>query len=188
MNREGPRLESLLHRLTQCPAELHQQCGRSSDLTIALVADLLRSWQPTFIPTNELLALRECDESTWGMVAVVVWLLKDDWFSEQEQLVPGVRELFASQRMFALAGLVRPEVLVGDPDRREELVRLMLAQLDLRPAGETLAQANDRLMTLDSVERRRILEATLAAEKRAREVREAMAKARAQESASRYGE
>ncbi len=46
----------------------------------------------------------------------------------------------------------------------------------------------DRLNTLDSVERKRILEATLAAEKRAREVREAMARAKAQESASRYGE
>jgi hypothetical protein len=44
------------------------------------------------------------------------------------------------------------------------------------------------MTTLDSVERQRILRKTLAAEKRAREIREAMARAKAQESASRYGE
>ena len=60
--------------------------------------------------------------------------------------------------------------------------------MGLRPKGESIEQANDRRQTLDSVEREGILRATASAERRAREVREAMAKKQALESASRYGE
>jgi hypothetical protein len=87
-----------------------------------------------------------------------------------------------------LVELVRPEKFISDPDRREELVRSCLAQCGLRPQGETQSQAADRLTTLDSAERDRVLRATAAAERRAREIREAMARKQAQESASRYGE
>jgi hypothetical protein len=51
-----------------------------------------------------------------------------------------------------------------------------------------LATASDRLASLNSIERKRILQETADAEKRAREIREAMAAAKAQEAASRYGE
>jgi hypothetical protein len=56
------------------------------------------------------------------------------------------------------------------------------------PLGETIEQSMDRKSTLDSVERQRILQETAEAERRAREVREAMARKQALESASRYGE
>ena len=73
-------------------------------------------------------------------------------------------------------------------DRREELVRMLLASIDVRPAGETIEQSLDRKATLDSVERSEAMQSTIAAEKRAREIREAMARKAASESASRYGE
>jgi hypothetical protein len=68
------------------------------------------------------------------------------------------------------------------------LARMCLAALGLRPMGETLEQAQDRMSTLDSTERQRLLRATAEAERRAREVREAMARKQALESASRFGE
>ena len=61
-------------------------------------------------------------------------------------------------------------------DRREELVRVLLASIDVRPAGETIEQSFDRKATLDSVERSKVMQATIAAEKRARKIREAMAR------------
>jgi hypothetical protein len=78
--------------------------------------------------------------------------------------------------------------LLADADRREEFVRRLLLNMNLRPAGETEAQASDRLQTLDSAERQRVLRAAAKAEHRAREIREAMARAAAQDAASRYGE
>jgi hypothetical protein len=75
---------------------------------------------------------------------------------------------------------------VQDPDRREELVRVVLAFLHFRPADETVAQATDRLSSISGAERKRLLEASRAAEKRAREIRAALAKKEAEESADKW--
>ena len=61
-----------------------------------------------------------------------------------------------------------------------------LARLGLRPAGETIAQAQDRLTTLSSAERQRVMRAARAAEERARAIREALVRKAAQESADKY--
>ncbi len=82
-----------------------------------------------------------------------------------------------------LAELVKAPQLIADSDRREELSRLCLKALDLRPAGETAAQAQDRLTTLNTAERQRVVAAARAAEERARQIREAMAKKAAEEAA-----
>ena len=86
-----------------------------------------------------------------------------------------------------MAALVRAEQFVDDPDRREELSRAALAALGLGRSGETEPQARDRRTTLDSVERHAVLQKTRAAEERARQVREAMARKAAREAAASYG-
>ena len=75
----------------------------------------------------------------------------------------------------AVARVVSAEKFVSDSDRREELARLALGALSLRPAGETDAQAADRLTTLSSAERQTVVQAARAAEDRARAVRAAIA-------------
>jgi hypothetical protein len=122
------------------------------------------------------------------LLSIVCWLLDDPWFLQRPNLADCVRRLLASEQLSRLAALVKPELFVSDPDRREELTRVCLDLLHLRPQGESAAMAADRLAALDSLERDRVLRKTAVAERRAREVREAMARARAQESASRYGE
>jgi hypothetical protein len=86
-----------------------------------------------------------------------------------------------------VAALVDSQKFVSDPDRREELARLCLKGLGLRPAGESLAQAQDRLTTLDSAERVRVVKAAREAEERARLIREEMARKAAEEAAANYG-
>ena len=100
---------------------------------------------------------------------------------------PPRRCAFLERGLAGLAALVQAERFVDDPDRREELARAALAALDLRPQGETEPQARDRRTTLDSVERHAVLQKTRAAEERARQVREAMARKAAQEAAASYG-
>ncbi len=188
MKQLGPPLEMILHRLSHCPADLFEQAAQSSRLTRALVCDYFRQSQPE-LASDQLDALLPAHTGLnmlWMPMAV--WLLSDAWFKDRPELQAALHELFKDPKLSALMELVKPDALVNDPDRREEFVRLLLQALDLRPAGETLEQALDRLNTLDSVERSRILRATREAERRAREVREAMARAKAQESASRYGE
>jgi hypothetical protein len=135
-----------------------------------------------------LAVLRRGKPALQELIVVVCWLLHDDWFLERTDLAPGMWALFGSDALGRLVELVKPAAFVADPDRREELARLCLKSLSLVPKGESAAAAADRLAALDSVERHRVLKATAAAERRAREVREAMARKKAQESASRYGE
>ncbi len=188
MKHEGPSLEALLHRLSHCPAELVEHAAQSPRLVAALVCDYFRKFEPAFEAESIVQRLSQASAKNSSWMPIAVWLLSHSWFLSRRDLQPQLAQLFFSERLSALAQMVNAHSLVNDPDRREELVRIVLTALDLRPAGETVEQALDRLNTLDTVERKRILQATLAAEKRAREIREAMARAKAQESASRYGE
>ena len=82
-----------------------------------------------------------------------------------------------------LAATTPAAKFVTDPDRREELARVCLSQLGLRPAGESIAQAQDRLTTLNAAERQRVIKAARQAEERAEKIRAAM-KRQAEEEAN----
>lgn len=194
MNHEGPLLDALLHRLADCPPEFLTATSDAetdgADLA-AIVCDLLRPFSSDPPPERHaalMASLRDRKAAAASLTAVACWLLSDFWFASKPHLSSSLFALLSGSVFDDLSQLVRPDRFVRDADRREELVRLCLAHLDLRPLGETIAQAADRLTTLDSRERDRVLRETVAAEKRAREIREAMALKRAQEAASRYGE
>ncbi|MBI3273176.1 MAG: hypothetical protein HYZ53_29570 [Planctomycetes bacterium] len=87
----------------------------------------------------------------------------------------GVRA-FLLEDLAALSAVVAADALDADPERREELVRLGLRALGLAPVGETPEEARDRLAQVDSVERRRLVDAAAARERRAREMRELLAR------------
>lgn len=72
-----------------------------------------------------------------------------------------------------------------EEERREELVRRTLRALGLSLPGESAQEAEDRLTQVDSVERRRLLRAAAEKEKRAREVRDMMARRAAEEAAAK---
>lgn len=99
--------------------------------------------------------------------------------------LPRVRA-FLAKGLDELAALVPAERWVHDVDRREELVRHGLLALGLRPAGESVEIAADRLTTLNSCERARVVEQARLAEERARLVREELARKAAEEAAAQY--
>ncbi len=199
MLNEGPQLELLLRRMSACPPEFLETCEAvaGGPQLAAIIADHLRSFGSEQLTAKRKLWLetirdRPADRKQavryWGVLGVATWLLHEEWFLQRPDLLELGCQWLCSDVLVQLSELVRPELVISDPDRREELVRLCLRAHGLRPAGEANSQSNDRLNTLDSVERQRILAATAEAERRAREVREAMARKRALESSSRYGE
>lgn len=184
MSPSEPPLERLLHRLAECPSDFLLPPDEL-DVT-ALACDHFRALG---VPIPDAARRRRIATAPAGarqVIAVVLWLLRDEWFLARRDLAEATSRLLEADSLARLAKLVSAESVVGDPDRREELVRLCLKELQLLPAGETTAQAADRLTTLDSVERERVIRKTRKAEARAREVREAMARQRAQEAAARY--
>lgn len=194
MQQEGPQLERMLRRLAECPEEFLEPPSRSGKPGIdvaAIVCDHLRAISPDPPPESQRQALqrvRAAKPDHQQFIALAAWLLHDEWFLKRPEHVSAMWRLFGSQELAQLAALVKPAAAVNDADRREEFVRICLRGLGLRPEGESQALAQDRLTMLDSAERQRVLRATAAAQRRAREIRERMARAAARDAASRYGE
>jgi hypothetical protein len=191
MEREGPLLESMTRRLAETPEEFLagprvENVGQTN--TAAVVGDLLRMLGHE--PRKQDLAAfsggsSRTDRNRLGVTLVLAWMLADEWFVRVRPDMSSLVTLLGTTAT-ELAEQVPLAKLIADPDRREEVARVALARLGLRPAGESIAQAQDRLMTLSSAERQRVMRAARAAEERARSIREALARKAAQESADKY--
>ena len=190
MTLEGPILERLTRRLTETPAEFlaEPSLGKSPGIHVDAVAADLALDLGGKTPSDSTLAIFNSsdrkDRNRLRLTLIAAWLLHDEWFRQAKRYAqPAVAWL--SGGLNAAAALVAADLFVTDPDRREELARLCLEALGLRPQGETEAQAADRLKTLGSVERAKVIAATRAKEEQARKLREAMRKKAAEEAAAK---
>ncbi len=192
MKEEGPPLETLVRRLADCPNDFlaEPRIGPAGVVSVpAVVSDLLRDLGGMPMTSQQAALFQSTDakkdRNRLSLTLIACWLLHDAWFLEQKRF--GERGFkFLSEGLTELSAVAPAFKFVSDPDRREELVRLGLKDLGLRPMGETIAQAQDRLTTLSSVERQRVIRAARQAEERARAIREAMTRKAAQEGADKY--
>ncbi len=186
----APQVADLVHRLAECPDDFLASplIGGSGTVSVAAVvgdtlqvlgAELPDGWTASLLP-----ARADTTAENWLRACLVTcWLASDE---SLVTLVTGAQLLrFLGDELHRMANLVRADQIVQDPDRREELGRLFLRTAGIVPAGETIQQAVDRLATLDSVSRARVEAEARAAEERAREVRAALERKRAQEAAAR---
>ena len=191
MQREGPPLETLLRRLAETPEDFlaEPRIGTTGVIEVrAVVADLLRLGgnqpDPDQLATFAGEEVRS-DRNRLAAVLIATWLLADEWSLAAKFPAPELLCILQDD-LRELAGLVAAQKFVTEAERREELSRLVLARLGARPAGETPTQAQDRLTTLSSLERARVLKVSQVAAKRAREIREALARKAAEESADKW--
>ncbi|MDR2690436.1 MAG: hypothetical protein LBB76_11865 [Azoarcus sp.] len=186
MKHEGPALETLLRRLADTPRDFLDppRDGHSSTVHLdALVFDISHEMgEPC--SAEDLNTLKWSTTNWKTLCAIGCWFLAD----ERLQACLGRTRLLhiLGETVRALADEYQAERYILDPERREEFVRIVLSDLELRPAGETEPQAQDRLQALSSTERRRIVAATREAEKRARKIREALIRKAAAEAADKY--
>lgn len=186
-----PRLETLTRRLADCPAEFTlelpaEEAGLISPA--AVVEDVLRGLGGQALEPGELAAFAaggKAGRRRKVLVMTGAWLLGDECFSGRPALASKARVFLLNLAQGELAEVVEPGKFVTDPDRREELARRALRALGLLPAGESAAQAEDRLAALDSVETRRTAAQAQAAQERARAVLDAMKKKAAEEAAAK---
>lgn len=191
MERVGPTLETLIRRLVDIPPDFldEPRIGRSGQVAVnALVNDLLHLHGRRGT-SAALVRFRSdntrVDRNRLALTMIAVWLLADEWFLAQSVPQDALLKVLDAA-VTEMAEEAPAHQFTHDPDRREELVRVVLARLNYRPAGESLAQASDRLSSLSGTERRRLVEASRAAEQRARAIRERLAKKAAEESADKW--
>jgi hypothetical protein len=182
MNREGPPLDDLLRRLAETPADFLEEprVGRSGTVAVAAVAsDLLRALGGSPLTESQLKRFMNTEAKSYrnrlSIALIGCWLLHEDYFLKQKGLAESAL-IFLTTRTSELAAVTQADKFVSDPDRREELARLCLKDMGFRPAGESEAQAQDRLNTISSVERQRVILAARQAEERSRAIREEMAR------------
>lgn len=190
MNHEGPTLELLLHRIAETPsdflAEPRTRGNRGLVHVAAVVADLFALYgHPLPAPADFTPDDSPASKRRASLTLVLCWLLAEPELIASAGPAHSLRNLLIAGST-ELAAHLPAEKYLADPERREELARYALARLDLRPRGESVAQAQDRLSALNSAERIRVIAAARQAELRARQVREALARKAAQESADKY--
>lgn len=187
MKQPGPALSRLQHRLSDTPATFWQPDAKTPCWPLpALVHDLL--WHHRLdVTAADLEAFRgkSAHHPWYASTRLVIWLLMDETFAP-----------YLTNKRLALSALTttaealhaggRPAHYVDDIDRREEFIRVVLDTLELRPEGETPDQAQDRLASISSAERMKLIAASRAAEERARQVREALARKAAEEAADKW--
>ena len=191
MEKIGPDLATLTRHLAEIPADFLDEpiIGKAGRLAVAaLVNDVLQRFGRR-ARANELSLFEsnnvKQDRNRLQLVAIATWLLSEEWFATASISAEDIL-LLLTQALTEMANATRADKFVTDSDRREEFARVILARLNFRPANESNAQAIDRLSSLSSTERQRLLEESRAAEKRAREIREALARKAAQESADKW--
>lgn len=193
MMKEGPPLPVLLRRLTECPMEFFAAPvinGQGEVHVAAVVCDVLRDLggAPSTSDLAPFVTQDAGQAARLNLILIACWLLHDDWFlTHREDLWALWAQSWLSNDLSDLSLLVETPQWIADADRREELARRALNTLQLIPQGENPNQAADRLKTLDSVERQRVILETRRAQERARQIREEMARKAAEEAASRYG-
>ena len=206
-----PAVADLVRWLAECPADFlrpprvrigtHDAVGEV--VVEAVISDVLRGAGAAGLSDDDAVTLHSglfshlrhpLDVAEDGLVGsptnrlsgalIGAWLLSHPAFVG---LVDADSALtFLSMTMAELMKIVLARRCVTDDDRREEMARLCLRDLSVIPAGETREQAQDRLSSLSSVERQRVLREMVAAEKRAAAVRAAMKAQQAREAASQY--
>ena len=189
---EGPPLERLTQRLQACPAAFLRppRIGDQGEVVVeAIVADVLRRLAGDPLARVSVAPLvrtgrRPKPVGALRLALVTAWLVADDAFLGAPEVVRRARTLF-EEGLEPFAEVVPADDCVTDAGRREELARYVLSALSLRPQGETDAQAADRLATLDTVARLRVVRESQLAEERARRIREAMERKAREEAAAK---
>ncbi len=202
MTTPGPLLEHLTRRLAETPADLlvEPAMGPAAGVeTGAVVGDVLRALGARELDTRWLLTLHPAKagkavRNLLRVTLVASGLLADPSFRGKADAAKA--QAWLRDQLQDLTAITTADACVKDDERREELARLCLKALGFLPQGEREAQAQDRLESISSVERKRVIAASrhvqeearkrrALEEERARKVREEMQRKAAEEAAAK---
>src|SRR5947208_5461483 len=130
MDNEGPPLESLLHRIAETPEDFlaPPRVGQAGKIPVqAVVYDLLELLGAPLAP-EKLSAFESADpkdSNRLSMTLLLCWVLADDWFKGARLSGPRALELLTLSAS-ELARQAPSPRYISDPDRREEVARLVL--------------------------------------------------------------
>ena len=199
MKEQGPPLEELLDRLLSIPDEFintkdYSDNFRKEVSVPALLNDMLLDNGGSALSDEEISkTFPDNIEKQPGkklkltaIISILCYLFEDNFFTGTKSHAELIKSFILSDELLELSKAIdKPADFITDPERREEICRRALDALNYYPYGESEENSSDRLLTLDSVERKKILTKTGEAQKRAKQIHEAMMRKEAEEAASK---
>ena len=158
--------------------------------SIALVCDTYRIVCNDFLkkefkkPSDFNLAY--IGDNHWRAIHISIWLLSHRNF---------INSAFIEEKLFNFwfeelseASLyVKFKEWISDEERAEEMVRLLLHCCGITPEGENQDEAADKLSSLSSADRQKVLKQSYEAHERIMKIKKEMAEKKAREAANTYG-
>lgn len=191
----SPDVTILIRHLAEIPPEFRQPVrfhNQKHGMHVpAIISDLLHTLSgdfkdpvlfTNFMPPEDK---ERINENYLRLCLFAAHILHHEYFRNKKGLAENIIP-FLTGKLKEIAALAQADNFLTDADRREELVRHCIMLAGQPPTGETLNSARDRITTLDTVERQRVIQESYLAEKRARELREAIARREAEEAASKW--
>lgn len=183
----------LVTYLRKCPDSFL----KSSDLLLkdglnstALICDTYRIVSNDFlrtefnIPTNTDLNLIK--DNHWLAIHISAWLLSHQDFKNKPLIADKLYD-FWFEELREAAAYVKFNEWINDDERAEEMVRLLLNCCEIIPNGENYDEAADKLSSLSSADRHKVLKQSYEAHERIMAIKREMAEKKAREAANTYG-
>lgn len=168
------------------PSDFFSEEGLNS---IALICDTYR------IVTNDYLRnhfklpdfhLKSVDDNHWRAIHISTWLLSHQDFKNNPVIEDKLYNFWFVELQLASA-YVKSNEWINDDERAEEMVRLLLYCCEIIPYGENQEEAADKLSSLSSVDRHKVLKQSYEAHERIMNIKREMEEKRAREAANTYG-
>lgn len=140
------------------------------------------------IETDKFFNSIKSDINHLKIIQIICYILNDNWFrnyfKSNKNKINSIKS-FLFTDLTEYSKINKAERFVYDGEGREELSRLLFKSLSLIPEGETETEAKDRLVSIDSIERKKVIELSKQSQKRIKELREALERKEAEEAASK---
>lgn len=158
--------------------------------SIALICDTYRIVSNNFfkndfnIPTA--INLKSIDDNHWRSIHISTWLLSDPNFTNIPSIAEKLYNFWFEELQYASV-FVKYNAWISDDERAEEMVRLLLHCCEIIPDGENYDEAADKLSSLSSADRQKVLKQSYEAHERIMSIKREMAEKKAREAANTYG-
>lgn len=158
--------------------------------SIALINDTYRMVSNDFLSNNfeipSQFNVKYINDNHWRAIHISTWLLSDQNFINN----PGIKDKlyhFWFEELQLASEYVKFAEWINDEERAEEMVRLLLHCCEIIPNGESQDEATDKLSSLSSVDRHKVLKQSYEAHERIMNIRREMEEKKAREAANVYG-
>ena len=158
--------------------------------SVALICDTYRIVCNDFLKTEFKIpsdyTLAHLEDDHWRAIHISIWLVSHPNFINNSAIEDKLYN-FWFEELSEASLYVKFKEWISEDERAEEMVRLLLKWCEITPNGENRDEAADKLSSLSSADRHKVLQESYHAHERIMKIKREMAEKKAREAANTYG-